>query len=79
MTAIRDNLFGNLQCGKSFSRAASHDEFATACLFESDLNFAKSFVLVLPDGILFLELDVLRAVDFEVGPVNRALVEVLNA
>lgn len=34
---------------------------------------------MLPDGILFLELDVLRTVDFEVRPINRALVKVLNA
>ncbi len=79
IATIRDNCFGNLQRGKSFSRPASHDEFATAGLLESDLNFAKSLLLMLLDGILFLELDVLRTVDFEVRPVNRALVEVLHA
>lgn len=75
---IGRKFLGDFQRGEGFASAARHDEFASVGGFEVADNFGDGNGLVFEGFLLRQNREVLRAFRAELGPVNRAGVEIVN-
>ena len=64
---------------ESLAGPASHNEFATVSICKTIYNVLQRLFLMFPKCLSLAKVEVLWPLDAELGPVNRAGIEVLNS